>query len=102
MPFRVALFVVAISVGCGGGGGSKTPPVFPEDYSTSYQEVRNCRGPSSDHDLLYIRVLASPDALEPYNGRTLPFPTGAVVLKEQYAEDDTTCAGPIVSYTVMQ
>jgi hypothetical protein len=60
--------------------------VFPDDYASTYQEVRDCRR-SPDHDLNYIRVLASPDAVAPYQGRTLPFPVGAVVLKAEYADD---------------
>ena len=91
--------------GCGGGSGvdatPPTPPVFPEDYSTTYQEVRDCRF-SLDHDLQYIRVLASPDALEAYTGRTLPFPIGSILLKEQYSDSDTTCSGEILDFTVMQ
>jgi hypothetical protein len=49
-----------------------------------------------------IRVVASPDAVTPNRGRTAAFPTGAIVLKEQYHDSDTTCAGPIVDFTVMQ
>jgi hypothetical protein len=33
------------------------PPVFPEDYAATYQEVRSCRL-SVDHDLTRMRVLA--------------------------------------------
>ena len=51
---------------------------------------------------MYVRVLASPDAFEPYMGRTLPFPAGSIVVKEEYSNDDTTCAGEIVDFTVMQ
>jgi hypothetical protein len=107
---RLAGFVLLAGVvtgvgGCGGGGGSPAdaavPPVFPDDYAGSYQEVRNCRY-SLEHDSLHIRILASPDALAPYRDRVAPFPTGAVVLKEQYGENDDLCAGPIVSFTVMQ
>jgi hypothetical protein len=77
------------------------PALFPADYATTYVEVRNCRF-SLEHDLVRMRVLASPDALTPYNGRTAPFPTGAIVLKEQYDGGDDTCTGPIFNVTVMQ
>ena len=40
--------------------------------------------------------------MTPYTGRGQPFPTGAIVLKEQYKNSDTSCAGPIVDFTVMQ
>jgi hypothetical protein len=77
------------------------PALYPIDYAATYQEVRNCRF-SLEHDLVRIRVLASPDALTAYNGRVEPFPTGAIVLKEQYADSDITCSGPLVEVTVMQ
>jgi len=102
---RLAILICAALAACGddGGGDDTTgdPAVFPADYAATYREVRNCR-PSLDHDLMRIRVLASPEALTPYNGRTAPFPTGAIVLKEQYKDTDTACAGPIQKYTVMQ
>jgi len=101
----LAILVAQALLACGGddGGddGGGDPPVFPADYAATYQQVRGCRF-SLEHDLVRIRVLASPDALTPYNGRTAPFPAGAIVLKEEYAETDTACAGPVVSYTVMQ
>lgn len=75
-------------------------PDFPADYAESYVEVRNCRG-SGDHDLNNIRILASPDALEPYQGRVEPFPVDAVVIKEEYDFGDITCEGPIKQWTVM-
>lgn len=86
---------------CGSDGGSADPALFPADYAATYREVRNCRF-SLEHDLIRVRVLAAPDAFTAYTGRAEAFPTGAIVLKEQYDESDTTCAGPIVSYTVMQ
>jgi len=92
--------LVVVTFGCGDDGKGE-PPLFPADYTATYQEVRNCRF-SLDHDLLHIRVLAAPDALTPYVDRAAPFPTGAIVLKEQYGQDDTTCAGPLVNFTVME
>lgn len=76
-------------------------PDFPEDYESTYVEVRNCRG-SGDHDLNNIRILASPTALEPYQGRVEPFPVDAIVLKEEYDFGDMTCSGPIKQWTVMR
>jgi len=94
------VLAVLLLAACG-SDGSTEQPLFPADYAATYQQVRNCRY-SIEHDLQYIRVLVSPDALTPYNGRTAPFPAGSIVLKEQYDGDDTTCAGPIVQWTVMQ
>jgi hypothetical protein len=88
--------------GCPGDDGDDGPaPDFPADYASSYVEVRNCRG-SGDHDLNTIRILADPAARAAYEGRAVPFPAGAVVLKEEYGFGDTTCSGEIVQWTVMR
>jgi hypothetical protein len=83
------------------GNDDGPAPEFPADYASSYTEVRNCR-PSGDHDLNNIRILASPSALGPYQGRVDPFPVDAVVLKEEYDFGDLTCAGPVKQWTVMR
>lgn len=102
-------FAVVVVSGCPGDddpaedstGGSDAVPFFAADYEASYVEVRNCRA-SGDHDLHNIRILADPDALAPYEGRTAPFPVDAVVLKEEFDFGDATCEGPIVQWTVMR
>ena len=76
-------------------------PDFPADYQGSFVEVRNCR-PSGDHELNTIRILAGPTALEPYQTRAMPFPPGAVVLKEEYEFGDLDCTGPLKQWTVMR
>ncbi|HEU0037019.1 MAG TPA: cytochrome P460 family protein [Kofleriaceae bacterium] len=97
----VAASLVSL-VACGGGADDTSdPPLFPEDYAATYTEVRNCRA-SIEHGPIRIRVMASPEALGPYTDRVSKFPTGAIVLKEQYDDGDTACAGPILEYTVMQ
>lgn len=104
MSRRIALAALAAALiapalcACNGDG---EPPVFPEDYAATYEEVRDCRF-SLDHDLTRMRVVAAPDALEAYRMRNAPFPTGAIVLKEQYDSADLTCTGPILHFTVMQ
>ena len=98
-PLVVSHLALAL-LACNGGDDGEQP-VFPADYAATYQEVRGCRL-SLEHDLVRMRVLAAPDALSPYNERTAPFPTGAVVLKEQFDSGDTSCTGPLVSITVMQ
>ena len=96
---RRAVLVVAL-VACGSDPKTE-PPIFPTDYATTYREVRNCR-PSVEHGPVNIHVLASPDAFTPYKMRAAPFPTGAILLKEEFAESDTACAGPIKQWTVME
>jgi hypothetical protein len=100
LPLTLALLALS---GCPADDGEDEGPEpdFPADYVDSYVEVRNCRG-SGDHDLNNIRILASPSALEPYQGRALPFPDEAVVLKEEYDFGDLTCEGPIKQWTVMR
>jgi hypothetical protein len=98
MSWRAETLLVLL-VGC--GGDPSEPPLFPADYAATYTEVRNCR-PSIEHGAVNVHVLAAPDALETYTTRTGPFSTGAIVLKEEYAEQDDTCAGPIRAWTVME
>lgn len=76
-------------------------PLFPTDYAATYTEVRGCRA-SADHDLLRIKVRVSPDALDAYQLRDRPFPTGAIVLKEEFDFGDEACTGPITQWTVME
>ena len=95
-----ATLVVGLVSACS-GGESNGPPAFPANYAATYTEVRNCRGPSIAHQNENIRVMASPDALDPYMGRVDPFPIGAIVLKEQYAASDQDCSGSILEYSVM-
>ena len=97
-----ALLVIALfAVGCGDDDVPPIDPLFPADYTASYVEVRDCR-PSGDHDLNNIRVLADPVALAPYRDRDAPFPTGALLLKEEHDFGDTDCTGPPIQWTVMQ
>lgn len=105
-PTRTCLLLLAFGLltGCPGDDGDDddgVEPDFPADYADSYVEVRDCRG-SGDHDLNTIRILASPTALEPYQGRVEPFPVDAIVLKEEYEFGDLTCSGPIKQWTVMR
>ena len=66
--------------------GDAGVPFFPADYATSFNEVRNCRR-SPDHDLSYVRVLASPEAESTYTTRVGEFAEGAVLVKPEYADD---------------
>jgi hypothetical protein len=97
----VVLLAARALIACGDDGGDGEPPVFPADYAATYQEVRNCRF-SLEHDLTRMRILASPEALTPYRMRNAPFPTGAIVLKEQYDSADLDCTGRLLHFTVMQ
>jgi hypothetical protein len=85
----VALFVALGGVTVLGCPPSDTPPAFPADYASQYVEVRDCRR-SPEHDLAFIRVLASPDAAAIYEARSGTFPEGAVILKEEFADPGCT------------
>ena len=96
----VPLAVVAFAIACNGDPGDDGP-LFPDDYASTYQEVRDCRRSGGAHDVNHVRVLAGPAALGPYMNRTDPFPAGAIVLKEEYDFGDSTCSGEIVQWAVM-
>lgn len=100
LPWLVVL-AIAGCPGDDGGGDAGVEPFFPEDYETSYVEVRDCRG-SGDHDLNNIRILVDPAARLSYEDRQDPFPEGAVVLKEEYDFGDIACEGDIKQWTVMR
>src|SRR5437660_779626 len=87
----------ALLLACGTDGA---PALFPDNYAATYQEVRSCRM-SLEHSA-NVRILASPDAFEAYSGRKSAFPVGSIVLKEEYAQSDASCAKGILHYTVMQ
>src|SRR5687768_17442138 len=94
------LAVLSLLVACG-GEESGDPPLYPANYSSTYQEARNCRF-SLDHDLMLTRITAAPDALDTYTSPDAPFAPGAIVIKEQYDGGDTDCTGPIYFITVMR
>ena len=96
---RLFLLVAACAALSGCPVGSD--PLFPEDYASTYTEVRDCRQ-SGDHDLHMVRVLADDVALAAYADRSTPFPAGATVVKEEYEFGDLDCSGPIAQWTVMQ
>jgi hypothetical protein len=75
-------------------------PVFPEDFDANYLEMRDCRH-SHEHDLRYIRVLASESAQAPYAtlSEATPYPVGATLVKLEY--DDELCT-TLLEYTALQ
>jgi len=100
--FIHAAVVTTLAMGFAACSSDPDPtPMFPANYASTYQEVRDCR-PSADHDTMKVRMLAGPTAYDPYLARTDPFPVDAIVIKEEYAFEDTTCSGEIVGWTAMQ
>ena len=93
-----ALACLGLVVSCGDGKPVE-PAAFPPEFRSTYQEVRDCRF-SLEHDLMHIRVWASPDAVDVYLNRVGLFPAGAILVKEEFDEDDTECR-ELVDYTAM-
>lgn len=80
------------------GDGTGTEPWFPADHATRYTAVRTCVR-SADHDLAFVQIFAAPDAVASYLERQMPFPVGAVLVKQEYA--DPGCSD-LVGYTAMR
>lgn len=78
----------------------KPKSILPADYAATYVQTRTCRG-SADHDLHNVTVFVDPTGAAAYQMRVAPFPTGSVVVKEEYDIGDVACAGPIIQWTVM-
>ncbi|MBA3500701.1 MAG: cytochrome P460 family protein [Myxococcota bacterium] len=97
---RVVVLSLAL-MACGGDGNSGPPPLFAENYATTYQQVRNCRN-SLEHGLRRIRVVVDAAALTPYQDQVTPFPVGAVVLKVEYDDNDPMCTEDPIGFTVMK
>lgn len=99
---RLVLSLLTLAAACqtDDRGEPLGDPLFPEDYRDHYAEVRPCM-PSGDHDLNLVRILVDPDARAAYELRTMPFPTGSVVVKEEYEFGDLTCDGELKRITAM-
>jgi hypothetical protein len=91
-----------LELACGGTTVQPPPDLGDAFFGASWKddttEVRNCRN-SIDHDLKFIRVLASGDAVQPYLDRAAPFPEGSVVLKAEYEDEGCT---QLVGFTAMR
>ena len=55
-------------------------------------EVRPCRG-SIEHPFSHVRVLVEAEQVERYDRGPFPFPTGALVVKQEYSDSD--CRVPL-------
>lgn len=74
-------------------------PVFATDYRDTFTMVRDCRQ-SIDHDLVFVQIWASPDAVDPYLARTDRLPDGSLFVKEEFT--DPLCAGEMRRWTAMR
>ena len=62
-------------------------PIFPATYLNTYTVVRDCRF-SSEHGLVYIRVLANSLGAQPYLNNANPLPVGSTIVKEEFSSSD--------------
>jgi hypothetical protein len=60
---------------------------FPSNFRTSYDRVRDCRL-SIEHDLVHIVVYSDPDSTDRYLNEDYPFQSGAVIVKEEFADEE--------------
>lgn len=91
--------VAALLAAC--GSDPPTPSVIPADYATTFTKVRPCL-PSIEHGPRNVVVFASPDAVTTYQTLTGDYPDGAMLVKEEYASSDQSCAGSILRWTASQ
>jgi hypothetical protein len=71
---------------------------FPSNFRTAYDRVRDCRL-SVEHDLVHIVVYSDPDSTDRYLNEDYPFESGAVIVKEEFADEE--CSERI-GFTVMR
>src|SRR5688572_6534705 len=96
----LALLVLLPLAACGGDDEDAEPPpppvqaepLFPADFSETFQVVRSCR-PSSEHDLARVQVYADPSSQSTYLTREGEFAVGATLVKIEYDGTDSECAG---------
>ncbi len=88
-------------LGCSDDAPPGADPLYPVDYAQSYVEVRACRF-SLEHDLMRIRVFASPDAAPTYMARTGTFAANAIIVKQEYDSADMDCSGAVLSTAAIQ
>lgn len=98
MILRAALIAVLIAA-CGGPSPPAPPPtsLLPADYLQRFVVVRDCRR-SAEHPFAMV-IRTEPAHAAIYNGGPFPFPPGALLVKEEYAEP--SCAAPL-QYTLMR
>jgi len=70
-----------------GNVGNGAEVIFPVDYAATFVEVRDCRT-TIEHaasNILAIRVVASPDAVDAYHAFGV-IPEGGVIVKEEFSD----------------
>jgi hypothetical protein len=104
MIARRCTFVLAVAVcsAMGPAGCEEEDEVpaslLPADYPAGFTEVRDCRF-SVEHSAVNIRILADGPGAAVFADESYPFPTGALVVKEEYRDMECT---ELEGFTLMQ
>jgi hypothetical protein len=72
--------------------------LLPLSYPSGFTEVRDCRF-SVEHSAVNIRILADAPGTAVFADESYPFPTGTLVVKEEYR--DMACT-ELQGYTLME
>lgn len=96
------LFLGFAVASCGDGGdGGTTPepedPLFPENFASSYTEVRDFR--SGVPHPSFLRVYANSVGAADYTAGNYPLPEGSILVKEIYGDP---AGSSIFGWVVMQ
>jgi hypothetical protein len=100
--------------------GGPSDAFFPEDYASTYVVTSNCVR-SLDHDSNNVIIYVSPEAVTDYCALVDPLacvgdctppqtcgsgdctlPEGTMIVKEEYAMGDATCANAILRWSAMR
>lgn len=100
MQYPQLAVVVSLCLSASACGGPTDPSLLPVNYESTFTEVRNCRR-GADHDLNFVRILVDDAAHPAYTMRDRPFPTGSVIVKEEYDPTDEDCTQIVIGWTVM-
>jgi len=98
LALTIAANFIAILGGCAQVDSPNYEKVLPSDYRNAFVQVRGCRA-SIDHDLAYVIVRTRPEMASVYDSGPYPFPSGTLVVKEQYR--DSSCQD-LSGYTAMR
>jgi hypothetical protein len=81
--------LVGVLAGCSGkeAPAPGSDAFFPSNFRASYDRVRDCRL-SVEHDLMHIVIYADPQSSDRYSNEEYPFEAGAVIVKEEFDDDE--------------
>jgi hypothetical protein len=87
LPVAIVTFGLILACDPSAPPASNALSLLPADYLQRFVEVRGCR-PSIDHDLQRIVIKTEPGTLPRYQQGPFPLDTGALIVKEEFADPD--------------